>query len=86
MDSPTPRPSLHECSHAEQEEPPSSGLAEKASIAVTEVTQEQAPEWKAGRQETLIMIALMAVSLIAALDTTVLITVLPVSKLKHPSI
>ena len=83
MDSPPHPSSLDESGHAEKEAPPSPGLVEDASTVVIAVPSEQLPEWKIGRQEVLIMIALMVVSLVAALDTTVLITALPVSKLKH---
>ena len=36
-------------------------------------------EWKAGRQEWLIMITLVVISLMAAIDATILVTALPVS-------
>lgn len=60
---------------------PSNIITEDTSTAITE---ESVPEWKIGRQEALIMISLIVVSLIAALDATVLVPVLPVSKLKYP--
>ena len=81
MDSSLPRPSLD--GHREKTALPSSDSAE---IPSTPVVQEPVLEWKVGRQETLIMIALMVVSLTAALDATVLVPVLPVSKPKLPSI
>ena len=83
MDSSLPSPSLNECSHAEKKAPPSPDSAEKTS---SPVIQEAVSEWKVGRQEALIMMALMVVSLTAALDATVLVPVLPVSKPKHPLI
>ena len=67
---------------------------EKAAPAVFSVTEEKTPgvsqepvlEWDVGRKEALIMGALMIVSLTAALDTTVLVPVLPVSKPQNPLI
>ena len=67
---------------------------EKAAPAVFSVTEERNPgvsqepvlEWDVGRKEALIMVALMIVSLTAALDTTVLVPVLPVSKPQDPLI
>ena len=61
---------------------------EKAAPAVFSVTEERTPgvflepvlEWDLDHKEALIMVALMTVSLTAALDTTVLVPVLPVSK------
>ena len=61
---------------------------EKAAPAVFSVTEERTPgvsqepvlKWDVGRKEALIMVVLMIVSLTAALDTTVLVPVLPVSK------
>lgn len=38
-------------------------------------------EWKAGRQEWLIMISFVLISLIAATDATILVTALPVSNI-----
>ena len=77
MDSSLPRPSQDD---AEKTALPSSDATERTS---TPVVQEPVPEWKLRRQEILIMIALMIVSLTAALDATVLVPVLPVSKPEH---
>ena len=74
------RPSLDQRIHAEKKTPPSSTLAENTSTAVT---REPVLEWKLGRKEALIVLSLMIVSLVAALDATVLVPVLPVSKLMH---
>ncbi len=41
------------------------------------------PEWKAGRDEWMVIIVLAIVSLMVALDATILVPVLPVSGLKH---
>ena len=67
---------------------------EKAAPAIFNVTEERTPgvsqvpvlEWDVGRKEALITVALMIVSLTAALDTTVLVPVLPVSKPQYPLI
>ena len=64
-------------------------MRKKAAPAVFSRTEERSPavsqepvlEWDVGRKEALIMVALMIISLTAALDTTVLVPVLPVSKL-----
>ena len=50
------------------------------------VSQESVLEWDVGRKEALTMVALMIVSLTAALDTTVLVPVLPVSKPPIPAL
>jgi len=39
------------------------------------------PEWKPGRQEYAVMLTLAIISLMVALDATVLVSVLPVSRL-----
>lgn len=83
MVSSPPALSVDHPSHAEKTALPASDVAERPS---TPVVQEPVPEWKLGRQETLIMVALMVVSLTAALDTTVLVPDLPVSNPRHPSI
>ena len=74
---------LHKCGNAEKTAPAVSTLADDTSTAAG---QEQVLEWKFSRQGALIMMAIMIVSLTAALDATVLVPVLPVSKLKHPLI
>jgi hypothetical protein len=54
-----------------------------------EGTREGAPgEWKPQRRELLIMISLSFISLMVALDATILVTVLPVSRglLSIPSV
>ena len=71
-------PSIDLGSHIDEKAPPSITLAQDTATAVT---RQAAPEWRAGRPEALIMAALMIVSLIAALDATVLVPVLPVSML-----
>ena len=81
MDSSPPALSVDHPSHAEKTPLPASDIAERPS---TPVVQEPVPEWKLGRQEILIMMALMVVSLTAALDATVLVPVLPVSKPATP--
>lgn len=48
------------------------------SLATSSV-ENPAEEWKAGRQEWLIMITLVVISLMAAIDATILVTALPVS-------
>ena len=66
--------------------------AKKAAPAVSSHTDERSPgvsqepvlEWDVGRKEALIMVALMIVSLTAALDNTVLVPVLLVSKPQYP--
>ena len=47
--------------------------------------EEDELEWRLGRQELSVMISLMLVSLVAALDATVLVPVLPAGPLLHPS-
>lgn len=69
--------SIEEHSNAEKTSP---ALSEVAEVSNTAVVQEPVGEWKVGRQEALIMMALMIVSLTAALDATVLVPVLPVRK------
>ena len=81
MDSSPTTLSLHQSNHAEKTALPASDVAERPN---SPVVQEPVPQWKLGRQETLIMMALMVVSLTAALDATVLVPVLPVSKSEHP--
>ena len=55
-------------------------ICDVAERSETQIVQDQASEWKVGRQEALIMMALVIISLTAALDATVLVPVLPVSK------
>lgn len=43
-----------------------------------EAVQEQPVEWKAQKQEYLVMITLAVVSLMVALDATILVPILPV--------
>ena len=64
-------------SNAEKTAPPVAVLEQRTH---TPIAQEPVSEWKLGRQEALIMMALMMVSLTAALDATVLVPALPVSK------
>ncbi len=42
------------------------------------------PEWKPSRNELLVMVSLSFISLIVALDATILVTVLPVGILEDP--
>lgn len=66
-----------------EEKPMSSGpkMSSASNHVITDVdfptTEEDELEWKLGRQELLVMISLMLVSLIAALDATILVPVLP---------
>lgn len=52
-------------------------VAEK-DIAISSA-EESSEEWKAGRQEWLIIITLVVISTMASLDATILVPVLPVS-------
>ena len=49
------------------------------SVNSTEDTIRGSPSWTPQRKEILILVILMIISLMAALDATVLITILPVS-------
>ena len=49
-----------------------------ASLHSTEDTMEDSKSWTPQKKEVLIMLVLMVISLMAALDATVLITILPV--------
>lgn len=50
--------------------------------AMTEVKAEAPAEWKPNKNELLVMISLSFISLMVALDATVLVTVLPVRVLE----
>lgn len=43
------------------------------------VKKQPRAEWKAGKQEWLVMVLLLVVSLLASIDATILVPVLPVS-------
>ena len=57
---------------------------DSATVAVAAATPTASPpdEWKAGKQEWLIVICLATVSLMVALDATVIVTPLPVRNMQ----
>ncbi|KAB8300445.1 hypothetical protein EYC80_000617 [Monilinia laxa] len=57
---------------------PRSGVKDNSPVDTPENETEKFTDWKAGRQEWLIMIVLLIVSLMASIDATILVPVLPV--------
>lgn len=58
---------------------PESGVENDLLVDLSKDETEQFTDWTAGRQEWLIMIVLLIVSLMASIDATILVPVLPVS-------
>lgn len=56
-----------------------SGVENDLPVDLSKDETELFTDWKAGRQEWLIMIVLLIVSLMASIDATILVPVLPVS-------